>query len=392
VYVDLGDGNGPSAWSYATSIIDHRANDKVFTTYVDANSVMYITFGDNVNGYVPPIGSPITATYRTTVGYAGNVGSGTITQPVGSVTGLVSVTNQNVANGGADAESLASIQSAAPAALKALNRGVTISDVQTLAMQVPGVLWAAAIESTYQLVNLYICPFGGGNLALPTSGPPTAGTLAYSTLEYVQPKMMANTTVTIMSPSYAPVLITANVAVYANYNQSTVLADVQTALSNLLAVSNGLNTNNTGFGFRVALGLVYSTVLAVDGVNWANISTLTRTSLTTITSASSTGSLSVSPLPEQVSTNDPIAFVDPATGNVIGNAVASGAANVGATTLSVTSGNGYTYTPPTGGYPVGTIVRNLTVDDVVTLAYEIPVAAVPPVVIAIPDTFSSPTI
>ena len=392
VYVDLGDGNGASAWSYTTSIIDYQSNDKVYTTYVDANSIMYITFGDNVNGYVPPIGSPITATYRTTVGYTGNVGSGTIVQPVGAVTGLASVTNQAVANGGADAESLASIQSAAPAALKALNRGVTISDVQTLAMQVPGVLWAAAIESTYQLVNLYICPFGGGNLVLPVSGSPTAGTLAYTALGYVQPKMMANTTVKIMSPSYAPVLITANVAVYANYNQTTVTNNVQTALSSLLAVSNSLNTNNTGFGFRVALGLVYSTVLAVDGVNWANISTLTRTSLTTITTLSPTGSLFVSPLPEQVSTNDPIAFVDPTTGNVLGNAVAASSANVGATTLSVTSGSGYTYTPPSGGYPVGTIIRNLVVNDVVTLAYEIPVATAAPLIIAIPDTFSSPTI
>jgi uncharacterized phage protein gp47/JayE len=383
VSVDLGDGNGPQPWAYSQSLIDNGPYDKVYTNYIDANGVFYIIFGDNVNGYVPPLGSPITCTYQTTVGAAGNVGANTIVQPVTAIVGVVGVTNPLAANEGADAESLASIQASAPASLKTLNRGVTVSDTTTLAMQVPGVLWASAIESTYQLVNLYIAPFGGGALN---------STLSAAVLAYVQPLMMANTTVTVLSPVYVPINISANVAVLDNYGATAVISEVQTALANLLAVSNSLSKYNTGFGMRVALGLVYQTILQIPGVNWAIITGLTRSTLTTTTAmagATAFTAIPVSPLPQVVYGGDPLVLIDKVTGAALQSAVAAGAlgtiaAPVGATLIPISS----SFTTPGGGFPAGTIVQDTEPNDCIMLNTEIPVAgtiALTP----ISDTFGS---
>lgn len=379
VSVDPGDGSGPQLWGYAQSLIDYGPYDKVYTNYVDANGVFYIIFGDGVSGYVPPLGSPITATYQTTVGVAGNVGANTITQPVTAVTGVTSVANALAASGGADAESLESIRAAAPASLKALNRGVTVGDTETLAVQVPGVLWASAIEQTYQLVNLYVAPYGGGALT---------STLSAAVLKYVQPLMMANTTVTALSPNYVSVTISATVAVLDNYGVTETINNVQTALADLLAVSNSLSAYNTGFGFRVALGLVYQTILQVPGVNYAIVNTLTRAVLTTTPAMAGLtvfGALPVSPLPQAVNARDVLQIVDQVTGGVLQTVTAQVGVGVGATSIPLTA----SFTTPTAGFALGTIVRNTAVDDVVPLLTEIPVLSAASTLTPISDTFGS---
>jgi hypothetical protein len=355
VYVDL--GLGPALWTYEQSLINSGPYDLVYTTYVDANGVFYLVFGDGVNGYVPPLGSPVTASYQINVGALGNVGSGTITVPVSAIVGVISVNNAAAASGGTGAESLQSIQQNAPASLKALNRAVTVDDIETLAIQASGVQWASAIEATYQLVNLYIAPFGGGS-------PSTL--LAAQVLNYVNPLTMANTTVIIQNPTYVPINLTLQVVVYPNYSNSATQALIQAALATLLSLTN------TGFGFRVSLGLIYQTVLAIPGVNYAIISSMYRQTLVQTTSALASGtayaSLLVSPLPEPVSAGDLITLNPGATPTQTVAAAAPGAA-VGATTIPVVS-----FTA-TSNFAVGTGVQDSTgVSDAVMLTNEIPTA------------------
>ena len=317
VFVDL--GFGATEWTYVQTLINSGPYDQVYTTTVDANGVFYIIFGDGVNGYVPTLGSPITATYQINVGANGNVGAGTITVPVQAILGLSQVTNPLSASGGAGAESLASIQVNAPASLKALNRAVTVEDMQTLAIQVPGVQWASAIEQTYQLVNLYIAPFGGGA--------PSA-LLDTQVESYVSPLSMANTTITIYPPTYVPVNVTAQVVVFSQYSDSATQTSIVAALANLLSLTN------TGFGFRVPLGLIYTTILDVVGVNYAIVSSLTRQMTAELTSAlavTPTTFLGVTPLPEAINVGDSITInPGPATPLQI-----TGVTNVGTSVTAV---------------------------------------------------------
>lgn len=357
-FVDL--GLGPQPWTYVQNLINSGPTSQVFTSFVDSDGTFYIVFGDGVNGYVPPLGSPITATYQINVGALGNVGANTITQPVSAIIGVTLVTNPLAATGGTAAESLVSIQQNAPASLKALNRAVTLQDFSTLVTQVAGVQWASAVAVTYQLVNLFICPFGGGD---PTS------TLISEVLAYLTgpPSLiMANTTVTIMDPTFVEINVTASVVVYPNFGNTSTQQAIAAALANLLVL------DNTGFGLRISLGLVISTIMAVPGVWYVTVTALNRLPLATLTTALTNGesgitSLGVSPLPQPVSSGDTIVLA-----NLVGGTqtvTASGAAAAGAISIPVGS-----FTA-NANYPVGSSVQDTTgTNDAVLLPNEIPTA------------------
>jgi hypothetical protein len=352
VYVDL--GLGPQPWTYVTNLANYGPNAQVYTSFVDADGTFYIVFGDSVNGFVPPLASPITCTYVVSDGVTGNVGANTIVSPVTALTGI-SCTNPLPANGGMDAESLTSIQLNAPASLKALNRAVTVQDFSTLAIQIPGVQWASAVEVTYQLVNLFVAPFGGG---APTS------VLTSSVASFIDPLVMANTTVTLLSPTYVPINISANVSIYPNYGNTAVQQAVVNALNSLLALSN------TGFGFRVSLGAVYNTILSVAGVNYANLTVLNRSmlALTTsvLTSGQSYSSIPVSALPQAVASGDTIVLSNGVSTQTL---TASGAALAGAASVPVTP------FLANATYAIGSTIQDTTqFGDCVLLANEIPEA------------------
>lgn len=354
VFVDL--GLGPVEWTYVQTLINSGSFDQVFTNFVDANGVFYVIFGDGVNGYVPPLGSPVTVTYQVNAGSIGNVGAGTITSTVQAVVGVVGVTNVTAASGGTGAQTLDSIRQAAPASLRALNRGVTTIDIATLAFQVSGVEWANAVEVTYQLVNLYIAPFGGGA--------PTA-VLQDAVLTYINPLLMANTAVTILAPTYVPINITANLFVYENFGNSATTALTTAALTEFLTLPN------TGFGFRVSLGYVYQIILSQLGVNWAIVTGLNRqvlcTLITALTSGQSYSQLEVTPLPQSVGVGDSILITGAGTGTTqVLTALTPG--NPGDAVINVAP-----FTA-NGTYAIGVPVQDTSgVNDCVLLPNEIPI-------------------
>lgn len=352
VFVDL--GTGPNLWSYAQSLIDFGPNDQVYTNWVDANGIFYIQFGDGVNGLVPPLGSPIYVVYSTNVGSIGNVGAGVITSTVNAIPGIISVSNPLGASGGTGPESISSIQQNAPAALKTLNRAVTVNDWATLGIQVAGVQWAAAIEQTYQLVNLYIAPFGGG--------PPSALLIA-QVLNYITPLSMANTTITVLAPTYVPINIYVNVQVLPTFGNTTTQSLVSNALSSLLSLPD------TGFGFRVTLGDVYTTILEQAGVNYAIVESLTRiiTASPLLSTSSYTSVAITEPLSATINAGD-ILVLDPG-GSPTQQVTVSQAALVGALSISTSS-----FTPAST-FPAGTNVQDLNETyDVVNMNNEIPIA------------------
>ena len=382
VYVDL--GLGPQPWTYASTLVGAGPFDLVFTNFVDANQNFYIVFGDGVNGYVPPLGSPITCTYQTNDGSTGNVGANTITvyyaPPPGDsiVMGVTAVTNINAASGGAAQESIQSIQSQAPASLATNNRAITVNDLNTLAKNIAGVVWASANQETYQLINLFIAPNGGGRLTT------TQIAALQTNLDAV---VMANTTLTILSPTYVDVDISAQVVAFANYSNQATQQLVISALNNLLALGN------TGFGFRVSLGLVYETILQVPGVNYAtvepisgattlvptpnvNCSGLTREVLCSLTSALTNGqtytSLSVGQIPQNIAANDSIVINNGTTTQTVvaSTAVAGSSAQFTIPVYSFVANANYPAATTSLGYTTVTDISVL--EDAVFFSNEIP--------------------
>jgi predicted phage baseplate assembly protein len=91
-------------------------------------------FGGEGQGMAPPIGrnNIRMAHYQSGGGRQGNCGAETLTELKTTVPYVDRVTNHEPANGGADVESIASVQASAPKQLRHRNRAVTWQDIEDL--------------------------------------------------------------------------------------------------------------------------------------------------------------------------------------------------------------------------------------------------------------------
>ena len=256
-------------------IIDAGYNDPSYSVATDANNLSYITFGDGISGRIPPINS-IYVSYRVGGGALGNVGPGTLTYPLTNVMAGLKVTNSFNAAGGADAETTDSIRINAPIAYTALNRAVSLADYAALAVRVPTIAKAIAdAGSTYNNVTMYIAPFGDTSLGTPgvdgAGGVTSIFTTASTDLvSYITDKAPATATITINPPTYVPINITMTIYIKPQYKQSNVTSAVNLALNTLF------DFNNVIFAENVVLQYVHNALSQVDGVDYVNVSLLTR--------------------------------------------------------------------------------------------------------------------
>ncbi len=95
-----------------------------------------VSFGDGINGLVPPpgTGNLVLARYRSGGGHAGNCPASTIVQLKTTIPYVDKVTNPEPARGGADAETMDSLRERGPRQIRHRNRAVTIEDYEDLAM------------------------------------------------------------------------------------------------------------------------------------------------------------------------------------------------------------------------------------------------------------------
>jgi len=142
-------------------LTDAGPSASVYSTYNDDIGFTHIRFGDSVSGRIPPTNAEIHANYRYGRGAAGNVATGAINTMSPPVPGI-SVSNTAPAAGGADPESIDNMRYGIPRAAHSLDRAVTLSDFESLSLQVPGVAKATAYGTYYTMVHVPIAPVGGG--------------------------------------------------------------------------------------------------------------------------------------------------------------------------------------------------------------------------------------
>jgi hypothetical protein len=236
-------------------IIDYADDDPVFSTFTDGAGFTYIKFGDGVSGRIPPKDSIIYVTYRysETPGNRGNIAPDTLKN--------IDVANVEVKNplgfsGGTDPESTDSVRINAPAALRSLNRAVSLKDYGQLAIQVNGVSKANAISSGYANVLLYIAAAGGyGSTEL----------FKTTVKEYFVDKVPPGTTLTVADFTALYPYLKVLVNVKPQYNSATVGTAVTAALHSLLAF------DNVTFNDVITQGDVYATCNSVEGVAYTTI-------------------------------------------------------------------------------------------------------------------------
>lgn len=271
--VSVDEGGGATTWLYVPNLIDAGPDDNAYSTFTDENGVLLLLFGDNVNGRAPSNNAVITVTYRVGGGSVGNVGADKLTAMVTPILNVASVSNDDAAQGGADAESLDEIRENAPRSLTTIDRAVTLEDYANLAIKA-GVAKAKAQASVYTNVNLYIAPHGGGS---------ASAALKQTVTDYLAGRKMINATVTLYTPhdpetgtggdyaGYIDINVTATAHVLPQYNRETVRLDVEKAVREVLAYENSY------FGDRVTISEMYRAINKVTGVDYVVVTVLSRT-------------------------------------------------------------------------------------------------------------------
>ena len=267
------EGSVTVPWTFVSDISLARPTQSVFTTFIDDQEQTHVIFGDNAVGRIPPVQAQIYATYRFGRGIKANaVPAGKINTIIANTVGeidlsYVTVENKSSPVGGTDPESVDAMRYSIPrAASRIKSRAVTLNDYADLALQVPGVSKSVAHGTVYTAVHIKIAPVDGQADANYMTR------LCNQVEEYMADKVMIGSSVYAEPENVADlwenIYIRVTVHVVAGYNRTSVRNQVDAAIRAMLAF------NVVDFGFKVTIGGVYRAALAVQGVEWAEVTWL----------------------------------------------------------------------------------------------------------------------
>jgi hypothetical protein len=199
-------------WKQVEHLSDWDSAATVYTTVTDSEGTIFLVFGDNVTGAVPPPSARIKVQYIYGGGDVGNVEENALSNSWRATAKFPSLTSDQAllirsnislshdrAIGGADPESDDSIRYNAPRTLRAMNRAVTLQDFADLALTQSGVGKAIAAADIWSSVTVYVAP------TLSDASQTTQPTLSQDVLDQVRDYLTARaqigTTITVQGPT-----------------------------------------------------------------------------------------------------------------------------------------------------------------------------------------------
>lgn len=269
------DGVTPTMYQRVAAMSSAASGDRVYATEVTADGFVDIVFGTTLNGFIPPPGSKITATYATSSGEAGNL-------PANSITGFktttptgISVVSSTAFSGGLDEESIASLKRSIPSVISAQNRAVTRNDFIALATQVEGVSKATIAftpnvgSASAGSASVTVYPQaerGSDYLTTVDTSQTVSAAMRTAVVAAIQPRALLGVQVLCASTiNWTPLDLALTVYVNERYVSNWVQRDVSAAIDELFAF------DNVFFGQRITLGQLYRIVMNVPGVEYAQI-------------------------------------------------------------------------------------------------------------------------
>lgn len=250
------------------------SDEEAYVLSFDENDKGIVEFGNNVFGFVPPLGAEIRVIYRVGGGTTGNVTAGAVS---GSITGFVDnvnavsvpVSNAAAASGGSDAQSVALSKLFIPRHLKTIDHAVTDDDYDTLASS-----YSDPSAGTVAKANASL---RGGELnkidifvwtRLPDDTLTGASLALRNSLKaYMVERNVISHDIAVFSGVTEPVDITADVTYVASKTEAEVTTAITTALQDFF------NAEDWNPGDTVLLSELYSLIFNLTEVQSLLITT-----------------------------------------------------------------------------------------------------------------------
>lgn len=253
------------AWTAVPTLYNQAPTAQVFTTLNLPGGTAQVQFGDGVEGSTLPTGQGnIQASYRTSIGTAGNVAAGAITTLIDRPLGVSGVNNSAPATGGQDAQSIDDIRAYAPLSVLTLGRAVSITDYQNFSATFAGIAKAYAIWIPNGADRgVFLTVAGSGGVALPP-GNLTLANLVAALQSYGNPN------VAIYAQSFLET--TFGLSAGLCYDPSYSAPTVQAAVLQLLQQTYTFASRN--FGEGVSGDEVAALIQGVPGIIAVNVKSL----------------------------------------------------------------------------------------------------------------------
>jgi hypothetical protein len=275
-------------WTPLDHLLDSQPFDQNFVVETDNDGLSTIRFGDDQYGRRPFDAERVVARYRVGNGSVGNVGWGRLVHLVDPgvviIPPVVRVWQPLPATGGEEAETVEHVRQIAPEAFRALQfRAVTERDWEEMALRDPDVAAAKASfrwTGSWHTVFIAIHPEDAANLRrLPGGGTELQPDFAAQIKAFLTRFKLAGYDLDIRAAIYVPLEIDIRICVADGHFRGDVLAEVQRVLSNR-SFADGTTgfffPLRFGFGKAVYLSQLYAAVVAVEGVNSAEITKFKR--------------------------------------------------------------------------------------------------------------------
>lgn len=226
-----------------------------------------ITFGDGVQGRIPPKNEEIGVSYRYGGGEGGNIGAGAISKAYdrdGNPIEIEEVTNFFPASGGKEEETIQEAILRARKNLKTRFRAITAKDFEFIAKATPGlrVARAKAIVEPKNTVTVVVVPYSPLEKATPSSG------FMRTVCEHLDVHRLITTYIKVEKPNYVRVSVNAAVKSEPGSKPTAVKERVEKALDRFLSpLEGGPDAKGWPFGRSVYRSEVYEAIDGVEGVD-----------------------------------------------------------------------------------------------------------------------------
>jgi predicted phage baseplate assembly protein len=271
-----------------TEVEDFDSSGPGDQSYVLDSANGTVTFGDGINGALPPRGDKnILITYLSGAGPAGNVGAHSINRIMDNsfdtdsgdtkLSDAVTVENQIPASGGKSAETLEEAIGRARKELRSITRAVTASDYEYLAMNTPGISIKRAKalplyhplhkNAVFNTITVIVVPDNGSARPDIESGDSFLRTV-HSFLDNYR---LLATDLFVIPPEYIRVMVKSTVVCKEGVDTDKLMGVIIKRLNKFLhPIEGGSMGSGWPFGRPVYLSEIYETISRVEGVDFVN--------------------------------------------------------------------------------------------------------------------------
>jgi hypothetical protein len=258
-------------WHEAPDFYGSGARDR---HYVVNHLTGEVTFGDGLNGMIPPrgAGNLRLESYRTGGGLVGNRAAGTITELKTTVPYVDSVSNAEPAAGGADAEDRDSLTRRGPSTIRHRDRAVTAQDYEDIAMMASSGVGRVKCVPLEDMVVKQQMKGVVSVIVVPDS----TDAMPYPDLELLdavrgrlESRRAADGRLVVVGPEYVRVTVSAEVVPESEEAAGRLSENVTAALARFLhPLTGGADGEGWSFGAKPHASDIYAVIESVEGVGY----------------------------------------------------------------------------------------------------------------------------